>query len=61
VFSLVPGHGTPLAAILVNWWEQVESENWLVDEHGIVGGEDVWKEADTEENAEDYQAKWSCF
>lgn len=60
-FPFLPAHGTPLAAILANWWEHVENENWHVDEHGVAGREDVWKEADTEEHGEDYQAEWSCF
>jgi hypothetical protein len=60
-FPFLPGHGTPLAAVLVNWWEQVENEDWQVDQDGVAGGEDVWKEADMEENAENYQAEWSCF
>jgi hypothetical protein len=60
-FPFLPGHGTPLASVLVNWWEQIENENWDVDEGGVVGGEDTWKEVDTEENAEDYQADYSCF
>jgi hypothetical protein len=60
-FPFLPGHGTPLAAVLASWWGQVENETWPVDENGVVGGEDTWKEADTEENAEDYQADYSCF
>ncbi|KAF1934560.1 hypothetical protein EJ02DRAFT_461079 [Clathrospora elynae] len=60
-FPFLPGHGTPLASVLVNLWEQIENENWDVDEGRVVGGEDTWKEADTEENAEDYHADYSCF
>lgn len=58
---VLPAHNPPLAAVLANWWEQVENENWHVDANGVVGGEDVWREADREENAEDYQTEWSCF
>jgi len=32
-----------LAAVPVNWWEQVENEYWAVDEHGVVGREELWK------------------
>jgi hypothetical protein len=50
-----------LAADLINWWEQVENEDWQVNQDGVAGGEDVWRKADMEENAENYQAEWSCF
>jgi hypothetical protein len=60
-FPFLPGHGTSLAAVLVNWWEQVENEDWQVDQDGVAGGEDVWKEADMEETAENYRAEWNCF
>jgi hypothetical protein len=54
----LPGYGTPLTPILVNWWEQVEDESWLVDENGVAGGEELWRKADTEEDAEDFQIEW---
>lgn len=57
----VPDHGTPLAAILVNWWEQLENSYWTVDEHGVAGGEQLWRRADTEEDAEDFKTEWACF
>ena len=57
----VPDHSTPLAAILVNWWEQVENEDWAVDENGVVGGEDLWRLADMEEDAENFMIEWVCF
>jgi hypothetical protein len=56
----LPGHGTPLAAVLVNWWELVENEDWSVDENGVVGGEECWKKADTEDYAEDFPIDWEC-
>jgi hypothetical protein len=56
----MPDHGTPLAAILVNWWEQVENDSWSVNASGVDGGEELWKKADTEEGAEDFQTNWSC-
>ncbi|KAI4653398.1 hypothetical protein J4E93_001164 [Alternaria ventricosa] len=51
----VPGWGTPLTAILINWWEQVENDSWDVDENGVAGGDELWKKADTEEDAEDFK------
>ena len=57
----LPTHGTPLAAVLVNWCELVEKGNWHVDENGVAGEEDVWKQADTEDKAEDYMTDWGCF
>jgi hypothetical protein len=56
----MPDHGTPLAAILVNWWEQVENDSWSVNVSGVDGGEELWKKADTKEDAEDFQTDWSC-
>jgi hypothetical protein len=56
----MPDHGTPLAAILVNWWEQVENDSWSVNASGVDGGEEPWKKADTEEDAENFQTSWSC-
>jgi hypothetical protein len=50
-----------LAAVLVNWQEQIENESWRVDENGVAGGEDVWKEADTKDKAENYETDWNCF
>jgi hypothetical protein len=54
------GHRMPLAAMLVNWREQVENEDWAVDEHGVAGGEEFWKKVDTEEDAEDVRCEWVC-
>jgi hypothetical protein len=39
----------------------LENEDWQVDQDGVAGGEDVWKEADMEETAENYRAEWNCF
>jgi hypothetical protein len=47
-----------LTPILVNWWEQVENESWPVDENGVAGGEELWRKADTEEDAEDFKIEW---
>lgn len=57
----LPAHDTPLAAVLVNWCDLIEKGNWHVDENGVADGGDRWKEADTQDQAEDYQTDWSCF
>jgi hypothetical protein len=57
---LLPGHGTPLATILVNWWGQVENADWGIDDGGVVGGEECWKKADMEDHAEDLRVEWAC-
>ena len=43
-----------IASILRNWIGMVESGHWKIDENGVVGGMDVWKEADTEEHWSKY-------
>ncbi|KAH6875270.1 hypothetical protein BKA58DRAFT_118300 [Alternaria rosae] len=57
----LPAHDTPLAAVLVNWCDLIEKGNWYVDENGVADRGDRWKEADTEDKAEDYMTDWSCF
>ncbi|KAI4955805.1 hypothetical protein J4E91_000012 [Alternaria rosae] len=54
----LPGWGMPLIPLLVNWWEQVENDAWGVDENGVAGGDELWKKADTEEDAEDFKIQW---
>jgi hypothetical protein len=56
----IPDHGTPLAAILVNWWEQVGNDYWSVDENGVVGREECWRKADTEDYAVGFKVEWAC-
>jgi hypothetical protein len=46
-----------LASILKNWLGMVEMGHWKVDENGVVGGMEIWKEADTEEYWEKYVIK----
>jgi hypothetical protein len=56
----LPGHGTPLAAILDNWLEQIENEHWQVDAIGVAGESALWKQADTEAHSEEFQPGWDC-
>lgn len=43
-----------LAGVLESWLGMVERGDWKVDENGVVGDMDTWKEADTEERWEKY-------
>ncbi|KEQ89164.1 hypothetical protein M438DRAFT_401332 [Aureobasidium pullulans EXF-150] len=45
-------HGPKLTAILENWLMNVKSGHWTVDEQGVSGGVEAWKQADTEEHWE---------
>ncbi|RMY53567.1 hypothetical protein D0865_05181 [Hortaea werneckii] len=47
-------HPAPLRAFLETVRENVESGHWTVDEHGVAGGLDVLKQADTEEHWDKY-------
>ncbi|KAG9690144.1 hypothetical protein KCU95_g13948, partial [Aureobasidium melanogenum] len=47
-------HGPKLTAILENWLMNVKSGHWAVDEQGVSGGVEVWKQADTEEHWDKY-------
>ncbi|KAL2034377.1 hypothetical protein D6D19_03943 [Aureobasidium pullulans] len=47
-------HGPKLTAILENWLMNVKSGHWTVDEQGVSGGVEAWKQADTEEHWEKY-------
>jgi hypothetical protein len=46
-----------LVGVLRNWLEIVERGDWKIDENGVAGGMDVWKEADAEEHWEKYVIK----
>ena len=48
-------HDVQLKYVLWKWLELVEEEKWEVDEHGVVGGIDKWREADTEVYWSGYQ------
>lgn len=47
------GHATLLDA-LTHWLGMVESGVWEVDERGVVGGIEKWRDADAEETAGEY-------
>lgn len=49
--------GQNLASILRNWLGMVERGDWTIDENGVAGGMEIWKEADTEEHREKYVIK----
>jgi hypothetical protein len=51
-FGLIQSHN--LRTILKNWLGMVESGDWQVDENGVTGGIDKWREADTEVHSEKY-------
>ncbi|KAJ8114716.1 hypothetical protein OPT61_g3468 [Boeremia exigua] len=46
-----------LASVLQNWLGMVESGAWQIDENGVAGGMEVWKDADTKEHWEKYVIK----
>ncbi|KAI7487589.1 hypothetical protein KC351_g2552 [Hortaea werneckii] len=47
-------HPLAITAFLETVRENVESGHWAVDGHGVAGGIDVWKQADTEEHWDKY-------
>ncbi|RMY11999.1 hypothetical protein D0868_02822 [Hortaea werneckii] len=47
-------HPAALRAFLETMGENVESGHWTVDEHGVAGRLDVWKQADTEQHWDKY-------
>lgn len=55
----IAGHDVQLKYVLGRWVEMIEEGKWEVDEHGIVGGIENWREADTEEHWMDYQLPMS--
>jgi uncharacterized protein YuzE len=48
-----------LRYVLGKWVEMIEEGKWEVDEHGVVGGIEKWREADTEEHFIDYMLPMS--
>jgi hypothetical protein len=48
-------HDVQLKYVLRNWLEMITEGKWEVDEHGVIGGIEKWREADTEEHWYDYQ------
>ncbi|KAJ5770013.1 uncharacterized protein N7511_002064 [Penicillium nucicola] len=53
--GFLENHGVQLHKVLVNWAERVESGDWEVDENGVAGEIEKFKDADTPENWEKYQ------
>lgn len=51
-FGLMRAHS--LQEILKHWLGIVERGDWQVDENGVAGGMDKWREADTEERWDKY-------
>jgi hypothetical protein len=47
-----------LHKILESWAERVEMGDWQVDQDGVVGGIEKFKEADTEEHWREYFIPW---
>ncbi|CAN9428050.1 unnamed protein product [Alternaria sp. RS040] len=47
-------HEQSLVDVLKNWRGMVERGDWQIDENGVAGGMDVWREADSEEKWEAY-------
>lgn len=47
-------HALPFQAWLETVYTNVEDGKWAVNTHGVTGGLDVWKQADTEEGWQDY-------
>jgi hypothetical protein len=43
-----------LVDVLKSWLGMVERGDWEIDENGVAGGIEIWKEADTEEGWEGY-------
>ena len=47
-------HPLPFQAWLETVYENIEDGTWAVDIHGVAGGLDVWKQADTADGWQDY-------
>lgn len=53
--SFIKSHDVQLKDVLWHWAALVESGKWEVDENGVTGGVEKWREADTEDHWQDYQ------
>jgi hypothetical protein len=47
-------HENRLVGVLKSWFGMVERGDWKIDQYGVAGGIDVWREADTEQGWERY-------
>lgn len=59
--TTLPAHRTSLEAVLASWGSMVANDDWVVDENGVMGGEEKWRMADTEEHAEYFQTEVLCY
>ncbi len=55
----IAAHDVQLKHVLWRWVDLVEEGKWEVDDEGVVGGVEKWREADTEEGWADYQLPMS--
>jgi hypothetical protein len=55
----IAAHDVQLKDVLWRWMEMVEEGKWDVDERGVVGGVEKWRESDTEACWADYQLPMS--
>jgi hypothetical protein len=46
----IASHPSHLVAVLVLWYENLQSGNWDVDQDGIMGGIEKYREANPEEH-----------
>ncbi|KAJ6118485.1 hypothetical protein N7471_013105 [Penicillium samsonianum] len=53
--GILETHGVQLHKVLLNWAERVEMGDWELDENGVAGGIEKFKDADTPGNWEKYQ------
>ena len=51
-------HSSQLHKVLLNWTERVEMGDWEVNEDGVAGGIEKFKEADTPEHWKKYHVSW---
>jgi hypothetical protein len=51
----IASHDVQLKYVLERWVEMVEKGKWQVDQDGVMGGIEKWREADTEAFWSDYQ------
>lgn len=52
--GITNGHLVQMDKVLNNWAERVEMGDWGVDEDGVAGGIDKFREADTEAHWQKY-------
>jgi hypothetical protein len=55
----IAAHDVQLRYVLGRWLEMVEEGEWEVDEHGVVGGVEKWRDANAEEHWAEYQLPMS--